>query len=277
MNQENNPLDNTQEEGSPPPSSPSPGKRAPSETVPTERLSFSKQLECIQAFGAAQEAAGGPVDNKAAGSIIGISKNSVVYTNPFFTDIGLLTRVGGGKFDVAHPVHSYQQALGWNDANAGHKLRPLFEDKWFTQVLLPRLKMRSYSLSEACAVLAEAAGGASKHYLPNLERIIYYLDLVGLCKVEGDKVSAVMLGGEDKKPDQEEKKEPPIPETKETPVDASRVIPDDAPFMFLDRERKRKVTLMSPDSLTQVEVDKIKLWLELVVHVEKQQNETNEN
>lgn len=47
------------------------------------------------------------------------------------------------------------------------------------------------------------------------------------------------------------------------------VIPPDAPSFYLDKERKRKVTLIAPTTLTTTEVARIKRWLDLLFFVEE--------
>lgn len=241
------------------------GQKKPTEVLPSDRLAIDKQIDAIRAYAAAVESTGGPVDNKQAASILNLSENSIVVTNPFFVDVGILTRVGNGLFDVTQPVKDYVQALEWGQENPGRKLKSLFTPKWFTKTLLPRLKFKEMTTQDAVHALSEACG-ASKAYKTHLERVLFFMEFAGLCRIEGQMIFAVTDG------DPVEAAPPlhnlaPPPPVREIPVGDH--IPTDAPFLFLDKKRERKVTLIAPDSLTSSEVNKIKSWLELVLYVEE--------
>lgn len=235
----------------------------PSEVLPSDRLALDKHFESITAFVAASESVGGAVTNKQAADVLGIAEASIVVVNSFFTEVGILTRVGAGKFEVSSYAAEYARAVQWGREDAGHKLRPLFENRWFAKTLLPRLRMRPLVIDDAVAALAEACRG-TKEYRISLERLLQYMSFVGLCRIDGNTVYPSAENA--RKPDEDERKQPPPPPALLEPQ--GPIIPEDAPFMFLDRKRERKVTLIAPDSLSLAEVNKIKAWLELVLFVE---------
>lgn len=239
-----------------------PKKSKPTQVLPSDRLTTDKQLEALRAFVVASEAEGGAVTNDQAGKIVAMSGQTVVVTNAFFTDIGLLIRADSGRFTPSQAAKEYQAAYAWDPSTAGAKLAPAFRDTWFTKALLPRLKMRAFTKTEAMAFLAEACK-ASPEYQWRLGMILEFLNAAGLLALAGDEVKAGSGssvsgptgggtgggGGEPPKPPA-----PPVGE----------VIPPDAPFIYIDPEKTKKVVLVAPDSsVTQKEFDRIKAWFDL--------------
>ncbi len=55
-------------------------------------------------------------------------------------------------------TREYEAAYQWDLLKAGRELVPAFADRWFSKVLVPRLKIRSFPKHDAIAVLAEAPG-----------------------------------------------------------------------------------------------------------------------
>jgi hypothetical protein len=233
--------------------------KKPTQTLPSERLSFSKWKEIIQAYVVAAESNGGSVDNDEASKVVKMAPTSIVVTNAFFVDVGILSRSAGtGRFEVANEAKEYVQAIQWDSETAGQKLKPLFAKQWFSNSLLPLLKLRNYSMDEACTVLAEAAGGISKDYLPNLQRIVHFLDFVGLCKLEGNVLSAVNGGVLPEKPADKPAKT------------ADEELPEDmiSESFFLDKARTRKVTVTGPRDLSDQEISRISRWLKIIHFIE---------
>jgi hypothetical protein len=191
-----------------------------------------------------------------------MSGQTVVVTNAFFTDIGLLLRADSGKFNPGQAARDYQAAYDWDSNTAGAKLAPAFRDTWFAKALLPRLKMRSFTKSEALAFLSEACK-ASPEYQSRLELILAFLNATGLLSLTGDEVKAGSGGGGGPSgggPSGGGNDEPPKP----PPVTSGEIIPPDAPFIYIDPEKKKKVVLVAPDSsVTQKQFNRIKAWFDL--------------
>jgi hypothetical protein len=240
-----------------------PKKSKPTHVLPSDRLSTDKQLEALRAFVVASEAENGAVTNDQAGKIVGMSALTVVVTNAFFTDIGLLARSDSGQFMPSQAAKEYQAAYAWDATTSAAKLAPAFRDTWFAKALLPRLKMRSFTKAEALAFLAEACK-ASPEYQSRLVMILEFLNASGLLSLAGDEVKATSgtssvsggptgggAGGND---------EPPKPPS--TPV--GDTIPADAPFIYADPEKKKKIVLIAPSfSVTSKEFERVKKWFEL--------------
>jgi hypothetical protein len=253
-----------------------PAQKAPTFPTPSDRLSPETHWELVRALGLAVEANGGPVELKAAAEILKMAESSFPVALPFFVDVGIVQRVGGGKYDVAQAVKDYITAREWNDQNAAHKFRAHFIDKWFSKALLPRLRLRPYTVSEACAVLAEAAGGASKHFIARFERLLWYMDFVGVAKLEGSEVRAVM------------DTDPPGGAAADVGGGAgssggstgdagggngntggeNRIeLPEQAESFWLDQQtRKRKFTIIPPaeGEISKKDLNRIKKWLDLL-------------
>ena len=237
-----------------------PKKSKPVKVLPSDRLSLEKQLEVLRAFVVASEAeSGAPVTNEQAGKIIGMAAMTVVVVNAFFKDIGLLSRTDSGLFSPSQAAKDYQAAYEWDKTKAGLKLATAFEDKWFAQILTPRLKMRSLKKADALAVLAEASK-CSPEYQPQLEMILNFLSVAGIVSFDGDEIRAAGDVGDRK---QERKNgggsdDPPPPPPKEG------IIPDGSPFTYLDPKRQKKVTIVTDHFvLDKAEMDRLIAWIGL--------------
>lgn len=236
-------------------------KKTPNEIVPTDRMAPEKYLEVLRAFSAASDSSNGPVDNKTVGSLIGLAESTVLNSNAWLCEIGALVRAGNALFNVSLAARDYAQAYEWKAPDAGEKLKPLLQEKWFSKALLPRLRFKEMTLETAAGVLAQACN-SSPHYRVNLERVVQFMDVAGLCRIEGTTVHPVLEKNPALQPEKDKITDPP-PATNAGPA-----APIDAPFLYLDKKRERKVTLLAPDHLTSTEVNKIKQWLELVVFIE---------
>jgi hypothetical protein len=241
-----------------------PKKSKPAQVLPSDRLTTEKQLEALRAFVVASEAEGGAVTNDQAGKIIAMSGQTVVVTNAFFTDVGLLVRSDSGRFTPGQSAKEYQAAYDWDADRAGAKLAPAFQNTWFAKALTPRLKMRTLAKGEALAFLAEACK-ASPEYQTRLVMLLEFLNAAGIISLSGDEVKPATGspaddatlgrtrggggGGGDG--------EPPSGTPQQT-------IPQDAPFIYIDPQKTKKVVLVTPtSSVTQKEFDRIKSWFEL--------------
>jgi hypothetical protein len=242
-----------------------PKKSKPTQVLPSDRLATEKQLEALRAFVVASEAEGGAVTNEQAGQIISMSDQTVVVTNAFFTEIGLLVRSDSGRFMPGQAAKEYQASYDWNANRAGAKLAPAFRDTWFAKAIMPRLKMRTLTKNEALTFLAEACK-ASPEYQSRLVMLLEFLNAADLIALAGDEVklssggsfnegasggSKAGGGGGDEPP-----KQPDLP--------VGERIPPDAPFIYLDPEKKKKVVLVaSHSSVSRKEFDRIKAWFDL--------------
>jgi hypothetical protein len=238
-----------------------PKKSKPTQVLPSDRLAAEKQLEALRAFVVASEAEGGPVTNDQVGKIIAMSGQTVVVTNAFFTDIGLLIRSDSGRFTPGQAAKEYQAAYDWDANRAGAKLAPAFRDTWFAKALTPRLKMRALTKSEALAFLAEACK-ASPEYQLRLSMLLEFLNTAGIISLAGDEVKAAS-GGPAGAPTGGDTDE--VPNAPKPPPELKvQTIPQDAPFIYIDPEKTKKVILVTPtSSVTQKEFDRIKSWFEL--------------
>ena len=270
MNTESSAMRESDTDGgqSTPPQSPPKGSIArpkPKHTLPSDRLTSERQVEALKAYASQAMVHEGRVTNKQAGDTINLSESTIVVTNAWFTDVGFLERLGNGVFRASDALLKFGHAVEFGSPTAGHALKPLLEGKWFAKALLPYLSMRDVNRVEAVRILAEACG-ASKQFEEQLGVLLDFMVYAGLVDEMGGNIRKATTGvfpaGGNNSSGAVD-----LP-----PVDNSRAsdlaIPADAPFMFLDRERKRKVTLVAPDSLSKAEVEKIKAWLELVLYVE---------
>ena len=240
-----------------------PKKSKPTQTLPSDRVTVEKQLEVLRGFVAASDAEGRPVTNDEAGKVVGMAGATTVVTNPFFTDTGLLIRMDGGAFSVGQAARDYQAAYQWDMVKAGRKLAPAFADKWFSKVLIPRLKMRAFPRGEAVGFLAEAAK-AGPEYRPRLEMIIDFLNAAGIVSADAGEVRLGALDAEENTDSRNGggRLLPPPPPA--DPPPPKNEIPTDAPFIYLDSKRTKRVVIVSDATeLTMPEWKRLKAWFEL--------------
>src|SRR5262249_29698635 len=134
--------------------------------LPTDRVAFDKQAEIARAFAAIFEIKGQKaVSNEDAGAALtpALAGGTVLTTNPFFSDIGLLNRAEEGGFKPSQELLDYHRARQWNEGAGKEKLRPLFERTWFYQCLAPKLQLASQPISNCLAILAGESKATTEH------------------------------------------------------------------------------------------------------------------
>lgn len=248
-----------------------PRKSKPTQVLPSDRVSCDKQLEALRAFCAAYDAKAEPVTNDEAGKIINMSGQTIVVTNAFFVDLGLLVRTDG-KFSPGAAALDYQRAYVWDANTAGVKLDQAVRETWFSKALVPRLQMRPHTKGEAIAVLAEACK-ASPEYQSRLAVLLDFANAAGVVSLAGDEVRIGSLSGppaDAPAPPRNEGGGGGGDDGKHPPSPHGMTIPADAPFIYVDPAKTKKVILIAPSSsVTQKEFDRIKTWFELQFFVEE--------
>ncbi len=162
------------------------GNKAKRKILPTPRIAFGKQLDLLRAFAAASGPDKRAVGNADTSKYVGLSANTVSLANPFFADVGLIERVGGG-FVPSQAVVNFAQAFEWDADGASHELAPVFGQSWFGSALLPRLGFASLSEKEALQII-DAAAEAGPKYENQLRILLDYLEVTGLIEREGGNV-----------------------------------------------------------------------------------------
>jgi hypothetical protein len=157
-------------------------------SLPTDRVSISKQVELLRAYGALGKD-GTPVTNVAVAKMIEVNPATAGLANAFFLEAGLLVRTPDGLLPTAEVI-AYARAYDWNRETAFTKVAPVLRASWFGVALLPKLEFRKQlGRVEALAVLAEAAG-ASKEHKGQVFALVEYMALAGIVVVDGDIVRA---------------------------------------------------------------------------------------
>jgi hypothetical protein len=154
--------------------------------LPTPRIAFAKQLDLLRAFAAASGAARKPVGNAETAPYVSLSKNTVSLANPFFADIGLVERAGGG-FVPSQEVVNFAQAYEWDADRAPHELAPVLERSWFGEALLPRLGFGPLVEKEALRII-DTAASAGPEYESQLRIVLDYLETAGLIERDAGNV-----------------------------------------------------------------------------------------
>jgi hypothetical protein len=232
--------------------------------LPTDRISFPKQVEILRAFAvAAEHSPGEGITNEAAGKIVTMAPATLIQTNAFFCDIGLLTRSGQG-FTVAKEVSDFQKACGWDQQTAGQKLSPILARSWFAQVIMPRLKMREIEESKAIQAIAEDCS-AGKEHEERIRMLLEYLVTAEIIIREDGKIKLLSTS---------HSVSAALPTTPQLAVvtssapavqpaysdkGAGQAMPSE--ILPLDPEGKRYVSLTAPRLITKAEKEHIKTWL----------------
>lgn len=164
-------------------------KASLTKVLPSDRLALDRQFDALKAFTAEYEANGGkPVTNIKAGEISKMSGATIVVTNAFFCEMGLLTRGEDGFIPSPEAIAYLRAVNGLSPETATEKLRPLFEKQWFYQILSPRLRLRPMEATEVVKVLGEESN-AGKEHIPRLGMLIDFIHHVGIIKKEGNQIT----------------------------------------------------------------------------------------
>jgi hypothetical protein len=225
--------------------------------LPTDRIQFDRQVEILKAYAAIYEANGGnPVTNDEAGDTLTpkFSGSTLTQAVPFFTDIGLIERVEGGKFVPGRELLAYNKARQWSEAEAREKLRPLFEKTWFYKCLIPRLQLAPQPVENCLAVFSEESK-AQKDYEPRLKALIDFLVLAGVVSVADGVISYAhfrpLIG--------QSLVGLPAPDQQKGHQDQT------VHSYVLPLPNKRKVTVEAPLDITKAEISRLQKWIEFTL------------
>jgi hypothetical protein len=190
-----NPSDEAQSQPTEPTTAtPTPGKPVrikPSRVLPTNRISFPKQLELLRGFAAESGPTKKPVTVDEAGKLAGMVGSTVTLANPFFLDVGFLTKHEqkgeAWKFVPSEAVFEFKRQYEWQPEKASQKLVSIVGRSWFADALMPRLSMSPISEDDAITLLAEKATAAPE-YKSNLRILIEYLAAAGVVERENGQI-----------------------------------------------------------------------------------------
>lgn len=160
----------------------------PTKRLPSGRVAFGKQLDILRAIAAASSASGKGATPPEVGGMVGLAPSTVALTSPFFTDIGLASRVEGG-LAPSESVVNFHQAFQWDAEQAGRELAPVIRSAWFARLLMPKLSFGPLPEQEALMILAREAQGTKAH-TPQLRIILEYMETAGLIVRDGDRLLA---------------------------------------------------------------------------------------
>ncbi|MBV9659192.1 MAG: hypothetical protein JO295_13920 [Verrucomicrobia bacterium] len=237
-----------------------PKKSSLTKVLPSERLTLARQVEVLRAFAVVSETNGGvPVTNADAGSVIPgkMSAATIVVTNPFFVDLGLLSRTETG-FTVAPEVRAFNAAYdGLSPESAPEKLRPMFEKQWFMNLLTPRLRLAPMEREDVIKVLGEACN-ATKEHVSKLNLLIDFLDFVGCVRLEGNQVR---IGTGAAPAGSAQPNAAGVRTTSETSKGQETDGDLEKHTLTLDPRTKRKINIECPPTITYAELTRIRNWL----------------
>lgn len=163
-----------------------PRTTAPTKRLPTPRIAYAKQLDLLRAYAAASSQGLKAVDNEGVAALVKMSPATVSLANPFFADVGFLTRAEGGYLPDSS-VLGFARVHAWNPDKAGTELAARLSGTWFGQTLLPRLTYGPLSDEEALIVLANEASAAPA-YRSQVRTLLDYLETAGLIVRENGQV-----------------------------------------------------------------------------------------
>jgi len=168
-----------------------------SRALPTDRLSQEKQLLLLRCYAIASASApeGKGVSLAELAKLSGLNISSVGLNNTFFSEMGLITKMGTGYVPVAEVI-SYERAYQFNAETAGQKLAPALRKSWAGVALVQKLGARPMGEEEAIGELAEACKGGPEHR-PQLKALLDYLELAALIEHDGLTIRQGRLARED--------------------------------------------------------------------------------
>ena len=165
-----------------------PKRVRPQRSLPTARVTFSKQLRCLLSYGLESREGSTPVRMEAVGKAVGLNASTVSLCNPFFVDIGFLSKTGRGKFTPSEHVLEMVGAHEWNPDTAPEKLEPILRTSWAAQALEPRLRLGPVDVEDAIHTLADTVK-AGPTYKAELGMILEYLCVSGVTHRDGHQLS----------------------------------------------------------------------------------------
>ncbi|MGA8271100.1 MAG: hypothetical protein WB919_06025 [Candidatus Sulfotelmatobacter sp.] len=113
-------------------------------------------------------------------------------TNPFFSSIGLLKRLAVGTYIPSKQVIAYFNAYAKNPATAGAELAHVFQDAWFGQVIMPKLKFSPMDERSVLSAL-EDASGAGQDQNKALAFILEFMEQVQVIERNGEQIKLTPL------------------------------------------------------------------------------------
>jgi len=189
------------------PAAPSRKRTRPKKTLPTDRIAFLKQLDILRAHAVVSGEGERVATNIAVGDFVKMSHGTVSLANPFFADVGFLTK-SNGSYLPSREVIEFSRAYQWGDEEAAHKLAPRLRDSWFGQSILKRLSFRStMDEDETLRQLAQEAS-AGPEYRSQVALLLAFLEAGGLIERDG---SRVCLAARSPAPEQPTTAEPTPP------------------------------------------------------------------
>jgi hypothetical protein len=166
-----------------------PEKFKPTKVLPTDRIAYPKQLDLLKAYASKFSNTQRAVTNAEVAEIIQMNISTVSLANPFFSNVGLLTKLEGG-YQPSNEVMAYFRADQWDKDSSAKKLAPVLREQWFSQAILPTLALRSMTEQETLRLLSDACN-AGPNYKPQLKVLLSYLESAGIIAREGDQVAIV--------------------------------------------------------------------------------------
>lgn len=195
-------------------------ERKPTKKLPYRKFSSANQFKLLQAIGTLSNTELKPLMVKDIAEVAEAHPNTVSACNPFFIDIGLLTKTGH-QFSPDISVVHYADRLKWEDPDAGRKFAGLMDVTWFATCLRPRMQMKALTNKEAVAFLSDASG-ASPKYKAQLLMLIDFLELAGLVERNGEMLSWSKAGAMDAPSEQKNQVEDE-PKDKNKPEDSAEL------------------------------------------------------
>jgi hypothetical protein len=173
------PEDDTPETKSPPQA-----RQKLARALPSDRITFARQLDVLRGFAVAAADNGGSASANQVGPLISMSHHTIALLIAFFTEIGLLGRVGSGRYAPAAAVTEYSRALQWTPETAAHRLAPIIGSSWFGKMISTRISVNPRNVDEIMTDLAGEAAASVEHR-PQIELLVEYAIAAGIATRDG--------------------------------------------------------------------------------------------
>jgi hypothetical protein len=158
--------------------------------LPTDRLKFEMQVRALKSLALESQNGSRSVGAAELARRMGVAQSTAGLNNAFFTDAGLATQAGKGRFKPTEAAIAFEREAGFEDdaVAARKRLAGPLSECWFFEEIKSQVALNDASEVRVMTVLANAAGAGGAHR-PKLRALLDWLELAGLIVREGGEIT----------------------------------------------------------------------------------------
>jgi hypothetical protein len=173
---------------------------ATSRALPTDRLKFEVQVDALKALAVSSDNGKHSVGADDLATRLNLSPASAGLNNMFFTEMGLATKEGRGRYKPTPVTCEFARKHSFDAKAAGPVLGPAFSKTWCFQEVQRQTAMGRVTKDQMVRVLADAAQASNDHRV-QLVGVLDWLSYAGLIEVKNDVVTVSSESTVDLAPD----------------------------------------------------------------------------